>query len=350
MRIAIVTQPLMENYGGLLQNWALQRVLYREFPGAEVVTFDQVDWAAPWYLRAGHAVKSLFRKADIREETPFDLFRRRINATEKVRTIRGFRSLDRKYRPDVYIVGSDQVWRPGMVHLMDANFLGFAKCQRKVAYAASFGVDSWEFSDVQTARCGKLISDFSAVSVREADAVRLCDKHLGMKAIHVLDPTMLLSPGDYSEITTPLSDSQGYIFTYILDSSTIKRQAVVHICKEMGLGEKAAANDSDGNMVYPKLSVEEWLGSIRDSRLVVCDSFHGAAFSILFNRDFVVLENPQRGNNRITSLLDIFGLSGRLVASGEDAIALPPIDWDKVNRLKEQWVEKSLNFLHSSLK
>lgn len=351
MRIAIVTQPLIHNFGGLLQNWALQTVLHREFPRAEVMTFDQVDSIAPLYLRIGSAIKRMLTKHGNVEGTPnkFDCFRKEhITATVKAKSLRDFKKLDRRYVPDAYIVGSDQVWRPIMVHNLEANFLSFTKCSKKIAYAASFGVDVWEFSTRQTRCCSKLLKDFNAVSVRESDGVNLCEKYLDRKACHVLDPTLLLEADDYVRLIPNLrKEAEEYVFTYILDSDSKKRTFVSAFTGI--LPEKNAAHDALGNKQKEALSVEEWLAGVKDASIVICDSFHGVAFSIIFNKEFYVLGNSHRGNSRLKSLLSLFGLNERMVSTYAETKNLPPIDWERVNSLRKKLVYESLNFLHTAL-
>lgn len=352
MRIAIITQPLLDNYGGLLQNLALQTVLRREYPGAEVMTFDQVDSLAPLYLRIGACIKRIVarnRHTDL--PTKFDLFRKKyINATPKSKSYRDFEKLDRRYCPDVYIVGSDQVWRPAMTHNLEANFLSFTKCQKKVAYAASFGIDKWEFTQQQTDRCSKLLKDFTAISVRENDGVRLCHDYLGCEAQQVLDPTLLLSAQDY-ETLLPNTDCRNkeneYIFTYILDSNPDKQKTSKTIIGN--IPEMHAAFNVSGINRAEKLSPAEWIAGIRDAQTVICDSFHGAAFSIIFNKEFYILDNPHRGSSRLKSLLSLFGIEDRLIISADDVWSLPPIDWTKINKVRENLIADSLLFLHNNI-
>ena len=350
MKIAIVTQPLMSNYGGLLQNWALQQVLKREFPDAEVITFDQTEWTMPLYIKSGIIVKRIFGLSKKPKPTSFDIFRlNNIDSTKKAETLHDFVKLDRQLKPDVYIVGSDQVWRPRMVNHIDANFLSFTKCKNKLAYAASFGVDFWEFSDHETQICRDLAADFKSISVREDSGCELCKKYLGVNAVQVLDPTLLLSSSDYDCLLSKdqLSNQGSHVFTYILDTSPKKRAIVSQILEENH--ELAAAHDVNGNNISLRITVEEWIAGIRNSKMVICDSFHGVAFSIIYNKDFVVLANEARGNTRIESILNLFGLKGRLINSDADILKLGPIDWHRVNSTRVSLSSKSLSFLHAAI-
>jgi hypothetical protein len=84
--------------------------------------------------------------------------------------------------------------------------------------------------------------------------------------------------------------------------------------------------------------------------MVVCDSFHGTVFSIIFEKPFIVLANKERGNTRLESLLDTFGLNDRFISNEDiNLTTIRPIDWDYVRSRKQELVDKSLNFLTSNL-
>ena len=100
------------------------------------------------------------------------------------------------------------------------------------------------------------------------------------------------------------------------------------------------------NCMYP--SVEEWIYSFYSSPFIITDSFHGCVFSIIFNKSFWVIANPQRGLSRITSLLTMFGLQDRLISSPKEIVLekiRKEINWHKVNRIKEQLREKGREYL-----
>lgn len=87
-----------------------------------------------------------------------------------------------------------------------------------------------------------------------------------------------------------------------------------------------------------------------DAEFVVCDSFHGAVFSIIFNKKFVVLGNEKRGMARFYSLLKMYGLEERLITDWSNFdIVTKSIDWDSVNRIREERKNFSMEFLLNSL-
>lgn len=349
MTIAIITQPLMSNYGGLLQNWALQKVLHILYPNANIITFDQVDALAPLYLRIGSKIKKfIFNRKSVYRYDKFQKFRdSQILTTTKAKNAKELKRLDRIYKPDVYIVGSDQVWRPSMVMNLENNFLCFTQCKKKVAYAASFGEDRLILNSKQLQQCTKLIKAFTAVSVREKSGVDICNNCFNLEAVHVLDPTLLLEDQDYDNLTEPVDIPKPFTFTYILNSTVHKRTFVENM---IGHGtELNALFDYHGNNRQNKLSVGQWLWGLKNSEFVICDSFHGIAFCVIYKKDFYVIDNPQRGSSRIFSILELLGLEDRLVSNSSQVLSLPPIKWDQVYDLLNKNKEYSLKFLNMSI-
>ena len=206
MKIGIITQPLRTNYGGILQNYALQTILKRR--GHTVVTLGRESLIRVKYPRYiltltkrfflkcfGKYSGSLFREKKYNQDYPIftqhtlRFVKERIHHTE----IHDFSKELSHKDYDAYIVGSDQVWRPSY-NKIENMFLDFTSGWnvKRVAYAASFGTDDWEFSKEQTETCQNLIKKFDAVSIRENSGIKLCKDYLHADAIHVLDPTMLL--------------------------------------------------------------------------------------------------------------------------------------------------------------
>ena len=97
--------------------------------------------------------------------------------------------------------------------------------------------------------------------------------------------------------------------------------------------------------------IEQWIKGFMDADFVVTDSFHGTVFSIIFNKPFVAIVNKERGAARFTSLLNMFGLSDRLVYSIDDIekIYSKSIDYDHVNDVLRSKRIESLEFIYSNL-
>jgi polysaccharide pyruvyl transferase WcaK-like protein len=259
---------------------------------------------------------------------------------------------------DAYVVGSDQVWRPKFSANIDRYFLSFLAEDSKAlrfAYAASFGVDKWEYDDMTGQLCRDLAKKFDYISVREDSGVRLCKEHLGVDAIHNIDPTMLLHKEDYLELI-PLSNKRvGNFFAYILDSNTQTDGIVDFVISNMNNVRLNRINECklDGVRKHnrdscSKPAIEEWLMAFRDAEFVVADSFHGCVFSIIFNKPFIAIGNETRGMARFESLLRMFGLENRLIYNCDEisqALVVEPINWFKVNYILEYERKNAMEYL-----
>lgn len=243
MKIGILTQPLHNNYGGILQAYALQKVL--KDMGHKVWTINR-EYTPSGYDRFMFTMRRLLVKLfhkemsipswQVKEKGSILRYIRafvedNIQTTEEITSTKQLSSLHRKYAFDAYIVGSDQVWRPKYSPCITNYFLDFIEndCTiKKIAYAASFGEDKWEFTKRQTQKCARLAKQFHAISVREDSAIRLCNNYLGVDALHVLDPTMLLDKEDYIALINKgnTHPTKGNLFVYILDKNKNKYNIV----------------------------------------------------------------------------------------------------------------------------
>lgn len=365
MKIGILTQPLHANYGGLLQNYALQQVLIRA--GHDVET---IDWATPnnfrvrisrlkarlvnlFYMRSNVQVYRLSQeeKEYIQKYTNY-FISKYIKRTPLMTSYRSFKKQIEKVNYDALIVGSDQCWRPCYNFFLYEMFMNFLKGKKikRISYAASFGSDNWEFTPQQTETCAQLVKNFDLVTIREDSGVRLCKEFFGIDAIHVLDPTMLLTKEDYINLIEKENEptSSGTLFNYILDPDIKKTKYIQKVANSIGLtvfqvlpkcqAENRTKEDVKKRIedcVFPK--VTEWLRAFMDAEMTIVDSFHGMVFSIIFNKPFWVIGNESRGMSRFTSLLKIFHLEDRLLDTEKNDYVdfLKPIDWISVNSLWE---------------
>lgn len=374
MKIGIVTQPLVNNYGGLLQNFALQTVLRNL--GHDAITIDQrvfppekpivfIYRNASVFVR--NIVKTILRRGEIKE-LPY--FRKRkvsypsienknfidqyIKHTPIVYGKKQTRKLCRQMGINAYIVGSDQVWRKNMNSRMANNFLDFTEEQNvvRISYAASFGIDKWNFSKSETSKFKSYLKKFNAVSVRETSAVKLCRKYFEVDATCVLDPTLLLKATEYNKILEVDSESnEKFLFAYMLDMTEEKKRFISNIADQRKLNVKLVSLASNSSESIP--SVQKWLSLFRNSDFVICDSFHGMVFSIIYHKDFLAISNSGRGNARFYSLLELLGLDSRLVNEKQtesyENNSVQTIDWNMVDNKLEDLRSASIKFLQNNL-
>lgn len=377
MRVAIITLPLHTNYGGILQAFALKKTIVDLGHDADVIDLNmKIVFPPKWKMPLIYAKRlalnivstgkgpEIFRERRLVREHPFV-------ASE----LSGFidscispRNVDRyddikagEY--DAFVVGSDQVWRPKYFGRIEDAFLAFTSKWnvRRIAYAASFGTDQLEYTYEQLEKCSRLLKKFDAVSVREISAVTVCDEWLDCdKAVHVLDPVMLLADGDFQDIASRAlrRPAKGKALKYIMDPKPEKAVVADRIASWFPAGMHDASVDPRNlsiplnDRVVPPL--EEWVACFADAEFVVTDSFHGCVMSILYHRPFIVLGNVARGLSRITSLLETFGLEDRLVQGldpdDDGEYYLSGIDWEMVDGILDGMRTSSVGFLKKSLK
>lgn len=317
MKVGIVTQPLYANYGGILQNYALQQALKKM--GHEPVTLDYMPSLSfgRYILYAGKGVLCSISPSKRHPIKPYRHFLMRPSAIDSfvrdnivlTKTVADYsKRLLEKNGIEAIIVGSDQVWRYSYnSHYLEDMYLDFAKdypC-KKIAYGASFGVEEWDYPDSRTAEVRDLVKQFDAVSVRENSAASFCRDILGIEAQVVIDPTLLLEASDYDMFCRePACGSAPYLAAYILDRTEEKDAFISETARERGLVIKEMTVSDSG------LSIEDWLSTIKNANYVVTDSYHGCLFSILFGKQFKPFINKERGADRFRTLFDRLDLNG----------------------------------------
>lgn len=369
MKIGILTLPLHTNYGGILQAYALQTVLERM--GHEVYVIhlkrDEIPnfswkkkimcYTKRFFFRyiLGRKTYPIFFEENERKALPIirqntDRF---IKKHIKYYHINRFEEIGNEKFFDAYVVGSDQIWRKNSSPWsIENSFLQFDKHSDtvKIAYAASFGIEKWDFTIEQTEICRALAKRFDIITVREKSGVELCKKHLGINAKWVLDPTMLLNVKEYQKMAKDgnVSKSGGDLLVYILDIDKEKDKIVNEIAINREL-TPFYANKRVYDYFSPieertQPSVESWLRGFTDAKFVVTDSYHGCVFSILFHKPFIVLLNEGRGLERIKSLLEMFNLKNRLIVSPKDATKIQDdIDWKRIDSILEAKRKESMD-------
>lgn len=358
MKIGIVTQPLLRNYGGILQNYALQTVLRKL--GQEPVTIDYI-WNLHWYqyfisflktiilwFIPGHRRKFEKFKPIRKENKIADFVSENIATTEYVYHYR--RSILKRYNFSAVITGSDQVWRPKYNPDLKDMYLDFVKNDKilKIAYAASFGTSSKEYSEKNIRDCAAAAKKLSSVSVRELSGVNLCKEYFGIKAVNVLDPTLLLQKEDYLKLTRQIPTYRTkYIGVYILDNKALYQEISKNISRNINVNHIRNIIGKDRS-----LSPSEWIALFRDAEFIITDSFHGTVFSIIFQKPFITFYNHSRGADRFKSLLAPLGLMNRLI--GQECqnmtnFSNSPINWPKAAEILEKGRKESIMFLEESL-
>jgi len=360
-KIAILTVRLFDNYGGILQAFALNK--YLRSLGYEVETIRLLKPKTTFLKIIKRIVKRLVlgsgdkKVADVENILPLiaQFANKHIRfAPVAIYSDKQFETFELWQEYDAFIVGSDQVWRRGyMEYALKHMFLDFAGQKPKVSYGASFGVatlDKYSRKDKDKAKF--LLSQFESISVREEAGRDICKNYFGVDAQVVIDPTLLLRKECYETLTDKTINVD--IMVYILDNHAGFTKFAKDYAFKRGMSIKLSTAFSSYAWMddcYKACSVEEWLGAFSSAKMVFTDSFHGTVFSLIFNKPFVVFENPKRGNARIDSLLDRVNLKDRIVRQPVEILSVmrKKIDWDSVNGQIYQMRVEAMHFLQKSL-
>jgi hypothetical protein len=358
-KIGILTyhHPENRNYGAMLQLFALYTTIQNLGHESVVIQYD--------------FFKNINRRKKFKQKIknwiiyhlsirPFKKFSDQylINKTKKVDE-NNISALNEDF--DLFVVGSDQVWRYNYVPSIKTFFLDFVSEKiPKVAYAASFGVDQWNEAPKNiTEEISRLIKRFSSVSVRESSGLKICN-NFGVNATLVLDPVFLISINIYNSLidkSESIQSRRNYIAKMLLDSNDSVEEEIGRLAKN----QKKRIVDLNGSSIpfihgisKRKFSISEWLSLIKNSDLVITDSYHCIAFSIIYNKNFIYLGNKDRGNTRLESLWILLGINRQALQNpsfhdllGESKIQ---INYDKVNTNLLEAKRNSMNFLKAALK
>lgn len=345
MNIAILTHPLINNYGGIMQAWSLK--VFLENNGHNCVLLDY-RVRPPFFKRFAIVVMNYFfyvRNKNLKKRTKLldEFIQKNINRTKKIYSVQALNKMIKALNINAVIVGSDQVWRRNFTisRGIGTYFLSFITPDHsilKVAYAASFAKSEWEYTSGETMLIRNWIKDFKAVSVREESAVHLCKDQLLLEVEHALDPTLLLEPALFTSLVSERQIESNYVFVYWLGEESdlydeLKRYNLTNR-KLLVVSHNAEAI----------LSMGQWLSAIKYADVVLTDSFHGCVFSIIFKKHFIICRNDDAGNDRLLSLFDILGLEKKLETP--DAMEDYKMVEEKIGILRT----RSFDFLSNALK
>ena len=311
-----------KNYGAVLQAAALQYFLRKNGYFPQNIDFQPDgsfgNFAKDTLRYLKIALENLYKSRNRQkiDSSAFDSFRSKwINVTkEKFKNTAQLENENFSFNS--YIVGSDQVWRNTYTgRAIEAYFFSFVKSKEpiKIAYAASFGVDNWELpiKHHKTNQVSKLIRKIDMVSVREQSGVNICKSIFKTKAELVLDPTLLVGKVFFDEI---LKDSNflkeyNYIAVYKLEKDQNFIYYMDQIEKEIGFKSFDIYKRKVKEELYYS-SVENWVAMIKDSKLVVTDSFHCCCIAVIYNKPFIYYPpKSNRGMTRIHNIFNLFSLN-----------------------------------------
>ena len=344
------------NYGAVLQTYALQRYLISHGARVEIIDYKRKDQELVGYL---FNVNSKFRNNKIMSllfilktfvpklctSCLFSKFiHKYLNLSKPVKNARGVQEM---IKADIYCTGSDQVWNPYANSGLDPMYF-LIGISPKVSYASSIGV--YTMDDNYLEELLNLLHGYRAISIREQSSLNII-RSLEIEAECVLDPSFLLTKDEWNSFGKVKNNLPGnYLLIYYFGNTSSIMKIAEQIAKDKNLrivrisvGFESYCED-DIVLRYPR--PEEFVGLFSKATFVLTNSFHGTAFSINYNVDFLVYPTTEK-NARFDSILDMFSLQSRNLRLTSNSIEASRmlIDWAQVNIILDQRRQTSFSFI-----
>ena len=356
MKIGVATFHCAHNYGAVLQSYGMQRLL-EPFGTASLIDYrpsiltNQYDYfhLLPKSLQAAQLKNSalLLRNLRVnrRREQGFSAFAERYFRLSGPAFTRPEDCPEFDF--DAVVCGSDQIWNPAVTGGVDPIYFGGIRNEkpfRRVAFAASLGE-----KQTYEAEFGRQIARMDAIALRESSAAPVVSSFTDKPVTSVLDPTLLIEAQEWKRMAKQPEGKAPYILVYQVDRSPQITRMARELSALTGLGVVELLNYKPlTGVVFRQLAgatPEEFLGYLLNARYVVTNSFHGTAFSILFEKEFYTLPHPTRPQ-RMQDLLDHLGLSRRLT---DKADWVEPVDYARVHPKLEESRAAAGAFLRMAL-
>lgn len=349
-KIGILTLHRALNYGAVWQCWALKKAC--ESLGYKVETIDYNPYGH--YTVGGtlrHNPSVVYRQLLFMYQ--FNRFvKDRLNPTTHTESHDWIKM--NPPQDDVYVVGSDTVWANAVAgDYLDSYLLDFAPDHvKRISYAASTGGNLMELNEYQLEELRK----FSAISIREKQAVADVQSNVDIPVADVCDPTLLLTKEEYDAIEQkPLWLPKRYMVYFDLAGDPFCAECAKQLSKELGLPILNLANKYKRwvryNYVAP--TPEQWLYIMHHADYVCTNSFHGVAFSIIYRRPFVCCAAQVGGraktNGRVQNLLDQTGQKDRYITEIDEASKILEQEIKFDESAIETYRSRSLQWLKDSI-
>lgn len=362
-KITVITLQNVRNYGSVLQALATQEVMKQLGLECDFIDYwknhsDRITERLKGYTNGNNPFVKFLMACILfpsfwKDSKVFDMFNHKyLNLLPGKYT--SVEELERMpLNSDIYCTGSDQTWNSGWNNgLLPELFLKFVPDDvKKIAYAASIGkskLDEWEIEETR-----QLLQRYNAISVREKSAVEICES-LGVKATHVLDPTLQVSKGFWMSIASPRLIKERYVLVYQLNTNHNFDAFAKEFAKRRGCKlvrfciRHYQALRPGKSLIIPK--PEDFISAIAYADTVITDSFHATAFSCNLNTPMICIY-PNDYSSRLASLLELMGLEDRHLKDYHDFsfVERNNMDFTKVNVNLENERRVAIQFLKKAI-
>lgn len=366
--VGLINFHCADNFGAVLQSYALQEVIKRLNFNVEIINFkpkyilDQTKTLTNLsVLLKSFKFHSIIKKILIgaikynNEKSRSDDFSDFREKHLNLSNLEYYTSIELKNNVpiyDFYITGSDQVWNPVFKeNIGDSYFLDFAPEKSiKVSYAASIAqnVDKRFLDDYKF-----LINRFNYISIREKSSLNFLGTVTDKEVKVTLDPTLLLDRKEWGNVTKKIKLNQKYILVYDLEENKeiidlANKVSLLTGLKVISYSNSKKIQNSLGFFKYK--GPEEFLGYFENAELVLTNSFHGTVFSIIYQKPFYTIPHTTRGT-RMIDLLNDLNLSDRIIYKAEELKVIDKlINYIPVKAILEKMRKSSIDYLKTALK
>lgn len=353
-KVGILTFHRANNYGAVLQCYALQETIKALGYDVEIINYKQPYIETVYKPIKKDELGKVLKKPRWYYGFFFKILPKRIQTYIRYQSFRkrhlkigkAFdknKDILREY--DTIVIGSDQVWGLHCTNGLDEVFFGeFPKKKNKViGYGISGNINS--LKEIGTKNLIKYYHNFNAISFREDSFQTYINEHIGVESEVVIDPTMLLKKEEWECIASNVKEKGDYILTYFLQEvknmskliKNLKNLAKKENCKLINIFDVAH-------------SPTEFLGWIKNAKFIFTTSFHATVFSIIFNKEVYALRTHNGHDARYVNLLSKLDISYRAIEVDDIMnMKINPTDYARVNSRHSQMKEKSLEFLTKNL-
>lgn len=349
--IGIVSWFFATNYGAVLTSFALTRFLDDIGYTSTLIDIPNQFWSDSKHLRN----PMLFSKRFIYKYC-------NVTAQFDIKNENDMKKLNRRCRS--FAVASDQLWRWDKIkNCYEFFFLNFAnENKKKFSYSTSFGGRTFSCDDPDKMQNVKnMLHSFAGVSVREKNGVNICKKTFDIDAVQVLDPVFLCDRKHYDCLAAHSKvKGKRFVVAYMLAYSeekdrVLREYAKMLDCEIILIPDATKGQKAEWSMkMTTDIEIEDFIYYIKNSKLVITDSFHAVCFSIIYGVNFIATSEGRAGKDRFTSILELTGIKGRLLPEFKEILSKPElitddIDFSKAHKLLNREKIKSLNWIINTM-
>ena len=382
-KIGVFTWWKNANYGGFLQALATQEYLKKLGNQPEMVDLGTHPLIFSFVVRVLYFsfhkfLRASFIQISLRYYRIYKTLRKKFTISP-FRLPWGTHSCEKLKRYDILLCGSDQIWNPD--YLVPDYLLPEAPEEiPKMSYASSIG--NADIPEELQGVYKKFLDRFCQISVREASGAVALNKVLDKEACWVVDPTLLLTAEQWEDcLGIKNAKTTGkYMFCYTLSLLPVekyfllmkwakKHKQKIFLYVEHNAGIRYWSNAKVSwrkifdvlrwNMVLlfspwikirQSASVEDFVSAIRDSEVMISDSFHALMFATIFNKNIKIIlpQDRLRMSPRITDFCKKIQYKNVIINDFIPEMFVEKSDFN--NDLLQTWIYDSKQWLDNAIK